>query len=563
MNHVLGQHDLPPDEQQLCELLDRYVEAVQSGDGASQAALVAENPELVPWIGKLESLDRLAVERVRRQSAPRGDSPLGPMETTPWSGPDSARGNGPPGATAILGKAFGNYELLEEAGRGGMGVVYKARQLDLERIVALKMILSSRLASDDEVRRFHQEAKAAAGLRHPNIVGIHEVGQVHGQHYFTMDFVAGRSLAKLVEAGPLVPDRAARLIATVARAVNYLHAHGVVHRDLKPSNILLDDDGEPLVTDFGLAKVFQDDKEQTQTGAILGTPSYMAPEQARGQSAEISPRTDVYSLGSVLYELLTGRPPFREENQLNTILQVLEGEPTLPHRLNSRIPLELERIVMRAIEKVPADRYGSAAALADDLEHYLRHEPLETRPIGLRQRLRRFTRRQPALVAHGAGILATAAIVQVNYFANRPTSALYVQIMSLLGAWLVLVVLFQSLLLRDRTAAFARYAWATLDVALLSAALYLTGPPLGPLVVGYPLVVAASGLWFRMRLVWFTTGLSLGSYAVLVWLLPEEAHHATYPIIFAAVLALIGFITGYQLHRLQVLSRYFEQQRGR
>jgi tRNA A-37 threonylcarbamoyl transferase component Bud32 len=563
MNHDLGQRDLPSDEQQLCELLDRYVEAVQSGDGASQAALMAKHPELAPWVGKLESLNRLAVERSGSQRTGRGSSPLGPMETTPWSGPDSGSDNGLPTAVAILGQTFGNYELVEEAGRGGMGVVYKARQLDLERIVALKMILSSRLASADEVRRFHQEARAAAGLRHPNIVGIHEVGQVHGQHYFTMDFVSGRSLAKLIEAGPLDPDRAARLMATVARAVHYLHGHGVVHRDLKPSNILLDDEGEPLVTDFGLAKVFQDDKDRTQTGAILGTPSYMAPEQARGQSAEISPRTDVYSLGAVLYELLTGRPPFREENQLSTILQVLEGEPTLPHRINSRIPLELERIVVRAIEKIPANRYDSAAALADDLERYLRHEPLETRPIGLRQRLRRFTRRQPALVAHGAGILATAAIVQVNYFINRPTSMLYVEIMSLLGAWLALVVLFQMLLLRDRTATVARYAWATLDVVLLSAALYLTDSPLGPLVVGYPLVVAGSGLWFRMGLVWFTTTLSLVSYAVLVWQLPQEASPATYPVIFAAVLALIGFVTGYQLHRLQVLSRYFEQQRGR
>ena len=365
------------------------------------------------------------------------------------------------------------------------------------------------------------------------------------------------------KAGRSIPTTRRDCIATVARAVHYLHGHGLVHRDLKPSNILLDESGEPLVTDFGLAKVFQENKEETQTGAILGTPSYMAPEQARGDSAQISPRTDVYSLGAVLYELLTGRPPFREENQLNTILQVLEGEPTLPHRVKPGIPLELERIVMRAIEKDPANRYESAAALADDLEHYLRHEPLETRPIGLRQRLRRFTRRCPALVAHGAGILATAAIVQENYFINQPSLILYTQIMSLLAIWLLVVILFQSLLLRDRTAAAARYAWATMDVLLLTAALYLTGSPLGPLVIGYPLIVAGSGLWFRMGLVWFTTGLSLVSYAVLIRLMPQETYQTTHPYIFAAVLALIGYVTGYQLHRLQVLSRYFEQQRGR
>ncbi len=549
-----------PGDERLCELLDRYVVAVQSGDSGQQSALVQENPELKPWVEKLQSLDRLAVARGGGRCAAPGR--VSPVETTPWSGLDSAI-RAPRVPTGVLGQTFGNYELLEESGRGGMGVVYKARQLDLNRTVALKMILSSRLASDDEVRRFYQEAKAAAGVRHPNVVGIHEVGQVHGQHYFTMDFVAGRSLAKLAENGPMPPERAARLIATVARAVHYLHAHNIVHRDLKPSNILLDDDGEPLVTDFGLAKVFEEDSEKTQTGAILGTPSYMAPEQARGQSSEISPQTDVYSLGAVLYELLTGRPPFREENQLNTILQVLEGEPTLPHKVNGRVPRELERIVMRAMEKLPANRYQSAAALADDLDRYLRHEPLETKPIGLRQRFRRFARRYPAFVARTTGILTIAAIVELNFVVNRPSAWLYAQIMALLGVWLALTVLFQILLLHERTAALSRYCWATLDVLLLTAALYLSGSPLGSLVIGYPIVIVGSGLWFRMGLVWFTTGLSLVAYAILVFLLPQEAAPATYPYIFAAGVALVGYVTGYQLHRLQVLSRYFEQQGGR
>ncbi|HEV3417918.1 MAG TPA: protein kinase [Pirellulales bacterium] len=560
MTNPMNPSPVEEDDEQLCDLLDRYVEAIQSGDAASKAALVAVHPQLSQWAGKLESLDHLAIDRAggRRQPGSSAD----PMETTPWSGLDSPPARADAAPAAAPGQRFGNYELLEEAGRGGMGVVYRARHLDLDRIVALKMILSSRLASDDEVRRFQQEAKAAAGLRHPNIVAIHEVGQVHGQHYFTMDFVSGRSLAKLAESGPLDPNRAARLMAAVARAVHYLHAHGIVHRDLKPSNILLEDD-EPLVTDFGLAKVFQDDREHTQTGAILGTPSYMAPEQARGQSAEISPRTDVYSLGAVLYELLTGRPPFREENQLNTILQVLEGEPTLPHRLNRHVPHELEQICMRALEKLPANRYATAAALADDLERYLRHEPLEARPIGLAQSFRRWTRRQPALIAHGAGILAIAAILQMIFFLNNPNWTLYFQIMSVLFAWLLLASVFQMLLLRDRTAAVARYAWATLDVLLVTAALYLSRSPLGPIVVAYPLVVVSSGLWFRMGLVWFTTSLSLVCYGILIWIFPEEARLPTYPIIFEAALALIGFVTGYQLHRLQVLSRYFEQQRPR
>jgi serine/threonine-protein kinase len=227
------------------------------------------------------------------------------------------------------------------------------------------------------------------------------------------------------------------------------------------------------------------------------------------------------------------------------------------------IPLELERIVMRAIERDPANRYESAAALADDLERYLRHEPLATRPIGLRQRLRRFTRRCPALVAHATGIVATAAIVEINYLVNHPSWDLYTWIMSLLAGWLALVILFQFLLLRPRTAEIARYAWATIDIVLLTAALGFSGPPLGPLVIGYALILVGSGLWFRMGLVWYTTILSLASYAFLALQLPQETALPTYPVIFAAVLALIGFVTGYQLHRLQVLSRYFEQQRGR
>ena len=218
---------------------------------------------------------------------------------------------------------------------------------------------------------------------------------------------------------------------------------------------------------------------------------------------------------------------------------------------------------MRALEKSPANRYDSAAALADDLERYLRHEPLETKPIGLRQRLRRFARRQPALVAHAAAILAIAAIVQVNYFLTRPDPVLYGRIMTVLGIWLALAGLFQWLLLRERTAGFARYAWATIDVVLLTLALHFNGPPLGPMPIVYALLIVGSGLWFRMGLVWYTTGLSLLAYATLLWQLPDEGGPATYPYIVATVLVLIGYITGYQLHRLQVLSRYFEQQRGR
>ena len=550
-----------PDEQQLCEMLDTYVAALQSGNAAAREQWIAAHRELAQWTDNLEALDLLAADRSGPQITPAFDSF---SETLPIRRPDYSghavdyenRGGGSRDTSV-----FGKFELLAEAGRGGMGVVYKARQKDLDRTVALKMILSSRLASDEEVRRFQQEAKAAASLRHPSIVGIHEVGQVHGQHFFTMEYIEGRSLAKILADGPLDPERAARCLLAVARAVDYLHSHDIVHRDLKPSNILLDEQDRPYVTDFGLAKVFQSAADRTETGLILGTPGYMAPEQARGQSAEISPRTDVYGLGAVLYEMLTGRPPFREENQLNTLLQVLEGEPTLPSQLNRRVAADLQRICMCCLEKDPADRYRSAAALADDLERYLRHEPLEVRPANMRQRLLRWSRRNPALVGHGAGLLLTALIVQVKYLLSGHGIVLHLQIMGVLGVWLLLSCIFQAMLRRD--VEIARFAWASVNVVLLTVALYLSGVPLGPLLIGYPLLVTASGLWFRVRLVWFTTILSLVSYTGLMWSRPEElsAQPVHYPLIFAAVLTVLGFIVAYQIHRVRVLSRYFEQQR--
>ena len=286
-----------------------------------------------------------------------------------------------------LPRDFGPYELLEEIGRGGMGVVYKARQKALDRSVAVKMILATHLASPEHIRRFQVEAWAAARLRHSNITQIHDVGQHHGQHYFTMEYIEGESLAQRIARQRLSFDAIVRLLGVVARAVDHLHAQGVVHRDLKPSNILLDRDEQPYVTDFGLAKVFVPGSEATATGVIAGTPSYMAPEQASGRSSEVGPAADIYSLGAILYELLTGEPPFRQENPLDTLLDILGREPRYPRQLNPRVPHGLELICLKCLAKSPADRYRSAAALADDLERFARHEPLSVRPPNLIERL--------------------------------------------------------------------------------------------------------------------------------------------------------------------------------
>jgi predicted Ser/Thr protein kinase len=277
---------------------------------------------------------------------------------------------------------FGDYEIIDEIARGGMGVVYKARQISLDRIVALKTILSGQFASDGDVERFYTEARAAANLQHPNIVAIHEVGQHDGQHYFSMDYVNGKSLAAFVEKGPLPVAQAVTYLKSIAEAIHYAHRHGILHRDLKPSNILIDSFGQPRITDFGIAKRIgakevqsaaaggTTDSSLTAAGEVLGTPSYMPPEQIDADPALLGPPSDVYSLGAILYELLTGQPPFRGHTARDTLLAVLQSPPSSVRRLNRRTPRELELICLKCLQKDPARRYSSAAALADDLERF-------------------------------------------------------------------------------------------------------------------------------------------------------------------------------------------------
>jgi WD40 repeat protein len=297
-----------------------------------------------------------------------------------------------------------------------MGVVYKARQNTLKRIVALKMILSGQLAGPEEVRRFYVEAEAAARLDHPNIVPIFEIGQHDGQHYFSMAFVDGESLARRVAAGPLPPRAAVQLVKKIADAVAYAHVEGVVHRDLKPANVLVDRDGEPRVTDFGLAKHISTERGKaaaanlTATGQVLGTPSYMPPEQAGGESKEIGPLSDVYSLGAILYCLLTGRPPFQAASTMETLIQVLQQEAVSPRLLNSKVPRDLETICLKCLEKEPQKRYASAAAFAEDLRRFLDGEPIVARPIGLWERGLKWAKRRPAIATLSTALILVALV---------------------------------------------------------------------------------------------------------------------------------------------------------
>jgi len=315
-------------------------------------------------------------------------------------------------------KDFGDYELIEEIARGGMGVVFKARQRSLNRIVALKMILSGHLASEAEAQRFRAEARAAAALQHPGIVAIHEVGEHEGLLFFSMDYVEGQSFAQLVRDGPLPAPRAAESVREIAEAIHYAHEHGVLHRDLKPSNVLLDSNGKSHVMDFGLARSIESDTKLTLTGQILGTPGYMSPEQAEGRSAAFGPPTDVYSLGAMLYELLTGRPPFAAATPHETLNQVLNSEPVAPQLLNPSVPRDLETICLKCLEKEPERRYGSAQALALDLGRHLNHEPILAVPPSTVYRARKFVRRHRTgvMFATVVGVLLLlAATVSIDY----------------------------------------------------------------------------------------------------------------------------------------------------
>lgn len=529
----------PEDHERLFSVLDRYLEQLHAGDVASRSGLVEAHPEFTRWLRCLELLERLAPP-----------SPI-TIDERPHVQPPV---DGAPSAS----QPFGKYELLDEIGRGGMGVVYRARQTDLDRTVALKMILSSRLASSEDVRRFNAEARAAGRLRHPNIVGIHEAGEVHGQHFFAMELVDGQSLAQALRGGPFDPHRAAQCVAAVGRAVQFLHEHQIIHRDLKPSNILLAADGTPFVTDFGLAKALGADSADTQTGAIIGTLGYMAPEQALGDTRAVSPRSDVYSLGAILFELLTGRTPFGNASPIDMLLQVLDGEPPRPTQLNKRIPPALEWICLKCLEKDPGNRYETAAALVTDLERFLQGEPLGVGPPGVLRSLLRWSRREPTLASHLGALAIASTIVQARYLVAGADLGFHLFVMGIFGVWALLSVACHRLMRGAAEPGLIQYAWAAADVFCLTWLLKIAEPPPGPLLVGYPLLIVASGLFFRVRLVAFITALCVPAYLVLILIGNESLRRPHYTLIYIAVLIVIGLIVGYQAYRIRVLSRYLE-----
>ncbi|MFO0916684.1 MAG: serine/threonine-protein kinase [Planctomycetaceae bacterium] len=409
MNPQLADRDA-----QIAEILEQLLAQVEAGASPDLEAFIRQHPELADELRELWATIQIA-EHLAKSSLSLDTPTL------------------VPGASSLAGDCarleFSDYELLEELGRGGMGIVYKARQKSLDRIVALKMILRGDLASPADVARFRSEAEAAAQLNHPHIVPVYEVGEHEGRPYFSMQLISGTTLARRLVDGPLPSRLAAEMLVPVCRAVAMAHRHGVLHRDLKPSNILIDDDGRTYVTDFGLAKrvspseidsgpsqslrpghpekdLRREHDPLTQSGAILGTPSYMAPEQAAGQRGTVGAASDIYSLGAILYALLAGRPPFQAPSPVDTVLMVLEQDPLPPRMLNPKADADLEMIALKCLQK-PADlRYADADALADDLVAYLHNEPISARSSQFSQIITRaFRETHHAAVLENWGLL--------------------------------------------------------------------------------------------------------------------------------------------------------------
>lgn len=457
-----------------------------------------------------------------------------------------------------LPQEFGDYELLEKIAHGGMGVVYKARQNNLNRIVALKMILIGAMANEDEIRRFYNEAEAAAQLNHPNIVPVFDVGCHEGQHYFSMEFIPGESLADRLKRGPLPYRNAASHVLRIANAVHTAHEQGIVHRDLKPGNVLIDTGQEPKVTDFGLAKRLEGDSELTATGTIIGTPGFMPPEQANGNLHLINTQSDVYSLGAILYATLTGKAPFEGENQLETIFQVIQDEPQPPRLIDKAIPHDLQVICLKCLEKDPSLRYKSAKDLAEDLRLFLAGEPILAKADFYR-RFRKWTIKEPTLAAHLAAILVMMLLIVINYFIfsgseNILNDQTFLHDQGILIGWGGFAFLMQKAINRfPDYSGYLSLLWATLNPIIATGLIYVDGDPGEPEALLYSLyflLVITTGFLRRVDLVIATTLSSILGYLVLQLPNMGNVKESHIPVFVLAIIV-AGLMQAFQVRRFQ------------
>ncbi|MFO0816441.1 MAG: serine/threonine-protein kinase [Pirellulales bacterium] len=567
----------------LAELLTQLSDRLRAGELVELEVVCAQHPDLADELrmlwGAVLVADAVGGSSSRNERSSKADA-SGDTQSPPsllsWQSSSSPlaasapRAGGSSGGSAgrsatlaplpVLPCICGDYELLEEIGHGGMGVVYRGRQLSLNREVAVKMMLPGKLVRDADTARFRAEAEAAAGLHHPGIVPVYDVAEWEGRPLFSMKYVQGETLAHRLADGPLPAREAARLLAAVSRAVQYAHRAGVLHRDLKPSNILIDRDGQPHITDFGLAKQVSEAASLTRTGAVLGTPAYMAPEQAAGARGGLGPGADVYSLGSILYHMLTGRPPFQAASPVDTLLLLLEQEPAPPRLLNPKADPELELIALRCLQKPPDLRYPSAESLAEDLEAFLQDEPISARTGRFGQlvsRLFRETHHAPVLenwgmlwMWHSLALVVVCLMTNGIYLLGDRNRWHYAGLwtVALWGwAWVfwflrrrVGPVTFVERQIAHLWAGsmigigmlFPLETWLGLDVLTLS--------PVLALIMGTVFLAKAailSGAFYVQAAVLFATAAPMAYW-------PNEAH-----LIFGAVSALSFFIPGWKYHR--------------
>jgi len=544
----------------LARLLAQMIDRRLAGAHPDIDAVAAEHPNLDAELRQLWAAVEIAdhVADSAGELARRNDD----------AAPGSASGDsGQSSAAFSLPHGFGDYELLEELGRGGMGVVYKARQKSLGRMVALKMLLDGKLASGSDQARFRAEAQSTAALDHPNIVPIYEVGQHAGHPYLCMKYIEGTTLARRLADGPLPAREAAAILATVCEAVAHAHDHGLLHRDLKPSNILIDADGVPHVTDFGLAKRVDGGSHITRSGAILGTPSYMAPEQAAGNRGRLGPASDVYSLGSILYAMLTGRPAFQAASPVDTVLLLLEQDPLPPRLLNARADRDLELIALRSMQKPPDLRYPSAAALADDLRAYLAGEPVSARSGAFSQvvgRLFRETHQATVLenwgllwMWHSLALLLICLLTGAMQWQGVASRGPYFLLWTVgLGAW---AAIFWALRRRTGPVTFVErqvaHLWAGSMVSIVM--LFFVELLLDlPVLTLSPVLALSSGMVFLVKAgmlsgAFYVQATALfASAALMAWL---GHHNLPYGVpVFGVVSAASFFFPGWKYHRQRV-----------
>lgn len=430
------------------------------------------------------------------------------------------------------------YEILDEVDRGGMGIVYRARHKELNRIVALKTIRSGEFANGNEIARFRREAQIAAQLVHPGIVPIYEIGERNNLIYYTMAFVEGCPLLELARSPTLSIAAKVQLVYQLTQALQYAHGQGVAHRDIKPSNILIDLHGSPILIDFGLAKSTHAESDLTQTGAMLGTPSYMAPEQIQYHHDHDLRLSDIYSLGAVFYYLLVGRPPFVGPTNFDIMLQLKDRQPVRPSRLNRQVDRELDTICLRAMEKIPSERYTTAAEFGQDLERWINGSAVSSPTKSPWIRWIRWWKQEPGLVSHAVAICVVILVVLMSHLLGYSLAHLPTQLTVLL-TWLLICFPLQRWILQSKDTTVPAILWGLIDLFCVSWLIATAGPPRSLLLVAYPLMITASALFYRTRFVILMTTACILAFLVLTGLIEDPSfERASFRILFVCFLGI-------------------------